>query len=70
MVFVKIIVLLLAIGLAIVFAKYREYMVRLVGKNQTAEKYLGPGGSYTLWPLIGIFFIILAVIWLFGLPGQ
>jgi len=35
-------------------------MVRLVGRMDYAEKYLGVGGSYTMWKGIGILCIIAA----------
>jgi hypothetical protein len=36
-------------------------MVRLIGKADWAEKYLGPTGSYTMWKLAGIFCILAAI---------
>lgn len=70
MVFVKILVLLATIGLAILILKYKEKVVRMVGKNEFAERYLGQGGTYTFWVLFAIFLIIIATIWLVGLPGR
>lgn len=55
MVFVeKFLMLVAAFVAGFAMMKYREKMVRMVGKNYYAEKYLGPGGSYTLWVLLGI----------------
>ena len=36
-------------------------MVRLIGKTDWAEKYLGVTGSYTMWKLAGILSILLAI---------
>jgi len=70
MVFVKILVLLATIGLAILILKYKERVVRMVGKNEYAERYLGQGGTYTFWVLFAILMIVIATIWLVGLPGR
>ncbi len=70
MVFVKILVLLAAIFAGVLIIKYRERIVRTIGKAEWAEKYLGTGGTYTMWILIALFFIVLALIWLVGLPGR
>ncbi len=44
----------------------REYIVREIGHNATAEKYLGGGGSYLMWSLIGLLIIILGFLYLIG----
>ena len=69
MVFVKILVLLSTIVLAIIILKYREQIVRMVGKNEWAERYLGSGGTYTFWILFAFLLIVIATIWLVGIPG-
>ena len=69
MVFVKILVLIAAILLALVLIRYRLQLVRIVGKNYYAEKYLGQGGSYTFWILFAILIIFVALVWLVGVPG-
>lgn len=69
MVFVKILVLLVVIFLAIIIIMYRERIVRIVGKNQLAERYLGTGGTYTFWILFSLLLIVMALIWLVGVPG-
>ena len=66
MVFVKILVLLATIGVAILILKYKEKVVRMVGKNEYAERYLGQGGTYTFWVLFAILLIVIATIWLVG----
>jgi len=41
-------------------------MVRIFGHNDLAEKYLGRGGSYLFWKILGIICIIIAVLFLVG----
>lgn len=69
MVLIKIIVLLIAIFVAILIIKFREKLVRLIGKNEWAERYLGSGGTYTFWILFALLIIFIALVWLVGLPG-
>ena len=40
-------------------------MVRLFGKNQSAEE-VRPGGSYDMWKIIGVIIIILGFLFLVG----
>ncbi len=63
--FWKIIVLIASIFACIGVIKYRLQMVNIFGKAYYAEKYLGPGGSYTMWILIGILMVFMAATWLF-----
>lgn len=70
MIFVKILVLIIAIFACIVIIKYRWNIVQTVGKNEWAERYLGSGGTFTMWIGIAILVVVLATIWLVGLPGQ
>ncbi|AKM81959.1 TPA: hypothetical protein DD449_05370 [Candidatus Berkelbacteria bacterium] len=66
MVFVKILVWIAVLGGAILIMKYKERVVRMVGKNEMAERYLGPGGTYTFWVLFAILLIVIATVWLVG----
>ena len=69
MVFVKILVLIAAVILAVFIVRYRLQVVQMFGKNSYAERYLGPGGTFTLWILIALLLVVLALIWLVGIPG-
>jgi uncharacterized membrane protein len=40
-------------------------LTRLFGHNYYAEKYLGTGGTYGAWKLVGAILIIIGVIYLF-----
>lgn len=52
------------VGVALIY--YREKVVRLIGKNDVAEKYLGAGGSYNMWVLIGMAFMIAGLLIILG----
>lgn len=62
MVFIKILIFLVAVAACIAILKYTEKIVRVVGKNSWAEKYLGGGGTYTMWKIIAIV-IVAAALW-------
>lgn len=62
----RLIIFILGLGLGLYFIVKSEYIVRTIGHNQTAEKYLGAGGSYLMWKLIGILVIILGFLYLLG----
>lgn len=54
---------LIAIGLVIFgfyVVRHSFDMVKLFGKAEWAEKYLGYSGSYTMWKILGIVAIIAA----------
>lgn len=66
MIFLKILILILALAGGLSILKYTELLVRTVGKNEWAEKYLGGGGTYTMWKIIGILIIVVAIIYVFS----
>jgi hypothetical protein len=43
-----------------------EAWVRFVGKNVWGEKWFGPGGTYTLWKLVGVILAAIAIAFLVG----
>lgn len=49
---------ILAVVIAILIMKYTDPIVRLIGKNDLAEKYLGMGGTYTMWKLIALAIVL------------
>lgn len=54
-------------GLAgVLFVVKTDYFVRLFGHNELAEHYLGRGGSYWFWKLLGIALIIAGCLALVG----
>lgn len=64
MVFTKILIFLVCVGLAILILKYTEPIVRMVGKMGWAEERLGMGGTYTVWKLIAILLIVGSLVYL------
>lgn len=68
MVVVKILALIAAFFACSYIIKYRLQLVQTFGKAYFAEKYLGNGGSYTMWIIIGFLIVVLAAFWLFGTP--
>ena len=67
MLFIKrLVICLILFVVGIVLVYYRERMARMIGKNDLAEKYLGSGGTYNMWILIGILSMIIGVSVLLG----
>ena len=64
----KVLTLFVAILACVVIIKFRERIVRIVGKAEWAEKYLGSGGTYTMWIFIAIFIVLIALVWMVGTP--
>lgn len=42
-----------------------EPFVHMVGKNEWGERYFGPGGTYTMWKLIGVLLSFGSIVVLF-----
>ena len=62
MILLRILILLGSITLGVLILRYNDYLVRLVGPANWAERYLKFwGGSYLMWKLIGILVIIAGV---------
>lgn len=51
-------------GLALVV--YREKVQRFTGNFAFAEKYLGSGGTYNFYLLLGVFLMITSIIYVTG----
>lgn len=62
--FLKILIFLICVVLAILILKYTEPLVRMVGKMGWAENRLGMGGTYTVWKLIAILLIVGSLVYL------
>lgn len=58
----KIAVLILGLGVGTAFVKYSFQLTQIFGHNSLAEQYLGTGGSYTMWKLLGLI-IIFGSVW-------
>ena len=57
---------ILGMGLAYVIVKYREQIVEMTGKFSWAEKYLGRGGTYNAYVLLGIIIFIISFLFFIG----
>lgn len=64
--FEKFLIFVVAVVIAGAILKYTEPIVRLVGKNDLAEKYLGSGGTYTMWKLLAVIIVIWALVYWIG----
>jgi len=65
-IFYRIFLFLILLAAGIYFIVKSEPLVRIFGHNDLAEKYLGQGGSYLFWKLLGIICIILGALFLIG----
>jgi len=65
MVIVKILVLIASVFACATIIRYRWNLVQMIGKSEWAERYLGPGGTFTMWILIALSLVFLAATWLF-----
>lgn len=66
MLWLKIIIFIICLALGIFFLVKTERIVFTVGHSAWAERYLGPGGTYTMWKLIAIFTFIFGLLFLWG----
>lgn len=49
----------------VLMMRYSYQLTQIFGYNSLAERYLGNGGTYTMWKLLGMFAILLAVWYVF-----
>ena len=70
MTFKSLILGLIGIVLGLLWVKYRKYVQSWTGGIAFAEKYFGPGGTYTLFLLLGSALVILSILFMFGLPQE
>jgi hypothetical protein len=64
--FTRILVFIILTAVAIAILKYTEPIVRTFGKNDLAEKYLGMGGTYNMWKILAVIFIVVGFLYLIG----
>lgn len=62
---IKLIALVAGFAIGTAFIKYNFQLTKLFGHNSLAERYLGDGGTYNMWKLLGIALIIISVIYVF-----
>lgn len=63
----RIIVLIIGVPLGFWLVRYRTKVVDVVGKMAWAERYLGEGGTYNVWLLIGTLVTAGSILYFFGL---
>jgi hypothetical protein len=66
MLWAKILIFIVCLVLGVFFLVKTERIVFFVGHSSWAERYLGPGGSYTMWKIIAILTIFLGIMFLWG----
>jgi hypothetical protein len=42
------------LGFGLYVVARTEPFVRLIGKSELGERWFGPGGTYTLWKIVGV----------------
>ena len=62
----RILTAILLTGLGIAILKWSEPIAKSFGINDLAELYLGAGGTYTMWKIVGVLFIVVAFLVLMG----
>ena len=63
---IKILIAVVGIPLGIYVMRSNYQLTRLFGYNDLAERYLGVGGTYSMWKLIGAIIVIGPLIYLFS----
>jgi len=62
----KLLIAILTSGAGLLLIRYREAVYRFTGKNPWAEKYIGQGGTITLYVILGSITVILSILYLTG----
>ena len=62
---IKLLVLVFGFAVGTAFLKYNFQLTKLFGHNSLAERYLGEGGTYSMWKLLGVALIIISIIYVF-----
>lgn len=62
----KILVLLIGVPISFLLIIYRYHLKQFTGDIAFAEQYLGSGGTYNLFILIGIIIFILSLMYALG----
>jgi hypothetical protein len=66
MLLLKILVFVVGLGAGVGFIKYSYPLTQLFGFNSLAERYLGSGGTYTMWKILGVLVIVGTIWYVFG----
>ncbi len=66
MVFARIVVFVLTFALGLLVIRRSQWLVQNFGYMDWAEKYMGSGGTYSAWKLIGVLIIIWGFLYAVG----
>lgn len=55
---VRILVLVIGLAVGTGLIKYNFQLTRLFGYNDLAERFLGDGGTYSMWKLLGTVILV------------
>lgn len=58
----RLILLILALVVGVLIERFTERIVNFIGASGWAERTFGPGGTYTMWKLIGLIVIIVGLL--------
>lgn len=64
-IFFRFLIALVTTGVGILLITHSYQITQLFGHQEFAERYLGAGGTYTMWKLIGLILIFGAAWYLF-----
>ena len=59
----RILFFIIGVTAGILVVIYHRWFVKTVGTSGWAEKYLGAGGTYLMWQLIGVLIIVFTVLY-------
>ena len=62
----RILITLFLVALGVSVMKWCEPLTNMFGRNDLAERYLGVGGTYNMWKIVGIIIIIVSFFVLTG----
>ena len=62
----RILITIVMIVLGVCMLKWSEPLTNMFGRNDLAERYLGTGGTYNMWKIIGIIFVVVSFFVLTG----
>lgn len=61
----KLLVIIIGPIVGVLMMRYNYQLTQLFGYNSLAERYLGQGGTYSMWKLLGLLTIFLALWYVF-----
>jgi len=68
--FYQILIGLALFGVGLVFAIYTRKITYFFGQADWMNKYLGQGGGFVFYLLLGLVFILIGILFIFGFMNQ